>query len=112
MPIEIRTHAEELIKDFTRKRIPEGLEDKIRILHKTRGCVITLIEERPHFMRPGLWTLFEVAQFRYKPSTGIWTLYCRDRHHKWWRFTPEPPSRDLAALIRAVDEDPTCIFWG
>ena len=112
MPFEVRVHAEELLGRFAHKRVPSHLEDRIRLLHKTRGCAITLLEERPHFYKQGMWTLCEVAQFRYKPSTGQWMLYCRDRNLKWWRFTPQPPSRDISDLIRAVDEDATCIFWG
>jgi hypothetical protein len=112
LPGEIRSHAEELLRRFCEARVPAHAAEKVRLLFKVRGQTITLLEERPHFQKPLLWTLSAAAQFRYAKGTGLWTLYCRDRNRKWWRFTPEPPSRDLADLIRAVDRDDTHIFWG
>ena len=112
LPQEVRKNAEELLGKYCRERVPEHLKEKLRHLYKIRGHTITLLEERPHFMRPLLWTLLPVAQFRYTKSREEWTLYCRDRNMKWWKFTPEKPSRNLSDLINAVERDDTHIFWG
>jgi len=105
-------NAEELLGKYCRERVPEHLQEKLRILFKVQGIAITILEERPHFMRPLLWTLCPVAQFRYKASTGEWTLYCRDRNQKWHKFTPESPSEKLSDLIDAVERDDTKYILG
>ena len=112
LPEDVRRNAEELLGRYCQGRVPEHLQEKLRILFKVRGTAITILEERPHFLRPLLWTLSPIAQFRYAVSRKEWTLYCRDGNMKWWKFTPEKPSRNLSDLIDAVERDDTNIFWG
>lgn len=61
---------------------------------------------------PDEWTDGKVAQFRYDPAAGRWTLYWSDRHGRWLLYSPKGAAGDIATLIREVDEDPAGAFWG
>ncbi len=78
----------------------------------TRGNNVTLFEHRPVFRMPDQWTDGKIAQFRYAGDTARWTLYWSDRHGRWLRYPPKRPTADIAALVREVDSDPACAFWG
>lgn len=54
----------------------------------------------------------KVAQLRYDPETGAWSLYCRDRNERWFPYFDIKPSRDVGPLLAEIDADPTGIFWG
>ncbi|MCA1678124.1 MAG: DUF3024 domain-containing protein [Actinobacteria bacterium] len=51
-------------------------------------------------------------RFRYDPPERTWSLYCRDRHERWFRYDSIEPARSVVPLLTEVDEDPTGIFWG
>jgi hypothetical protein len=38
------------------------------------------------------WTRFPIARLHYTKSTGLWTLYWRDRNLKYHRYDPLDPS--------------------
>lgn len=109
---DVRQNAEILFAAFCNRRAPEEFRDEVRLLFKVQGSAITLVEERPHFMKPLLWTLSPIAQFRYEAGASKWALYCRDRKQNWFKFTPVRPTHDLSTLIDVVDQDATHIFWG
>ena len=51
-------------------------------------------------------------RFRLGPGARLWTLYARDRNDRRLEYPFIEPVRDLAPLLRELDNDPTCIFWG
>jgi hypothetical protein len=53
-----------------------------------------------------------VAQLRYDPGSGAWSLYWRDRNDRWHPYPYLAPNRDIGPLLGEIDRDPTCIFWG
>ncbi len=52
-----------------------------------------------------------VARLRWVASRGVWQLSCRDGNLTWHRYGPLPEGR-LDVLLREIERDPTCIFWG
>jgi hypothetical protein len=112
IPDDVRARAEARLTEYCDQRIPRDVQDKIRLEWRIRGASATITERRPHFMRRSEWTRSPVAQFRFDPESGKWTLYCADRNSRWHVFTPTAPSRNLDDLLRAVDADRTAIFWG
>jgi hypothetical protein len=97
---------------FCERRVPPHIRDQIRLIFKFRGNTVTLIETRPYFMDPSIWTESPVAQFRFDIDKKVWCLYCRDRNTRWHFYDLVKPSANLDDLIAEVDRDPTCIFWG
>jgi DUF3024 family protein len=53
-----------------------------------------------------------IAQLRYDPTALAWTLYWADRNSRWHPYDDLEPTKDLDAVLREIDEDPTCIFFG
>jgi len=49
---------------------------------------------------------------RWSVSRREWTLYWRDRNQRWHRYDSAAPTSAIAALLEAMDRDPTGIFWG
>ena len=112
IPELTRRNAERLLEAFCERRVPPHVRDKVRMSFATRGNSVTLVEHRPVFMRPDTWTDIGIAQFRFDATSTRWKLYCADRNGRWHRYTRKRPAADIAALLREVDRDPTCIFWG
>jgi Protein of unknown function (DUF3024) len=78
------------------------------------GNSVTISERRPPW-RVDLgseWTDLKVAQLRYDPSERTWSLYCRDRHERWFLYDGIQPATNIVPLLTEIDEDPTGIFWG
>jgi hypothetical protein len=53
-----------------------------------------------------------IAQFRFDPETGKWTLYYADRNSKWHEYTDIEATSHFDELLKGVDSDPTGIFFG
>jgi len=109
----VRTLAEKKIEEFCKKRIPEPVQEQVKLSYKFRGNSVTIFENRPPWgkgMTEG--TSVPVAQIRYDEKKGEWTLYCADRNNKWHEYYDIDPSKDINILLKEIDEDPTGIFWG
>ena len=105
--------VERKVGEFCEKRVPPHVRSKITLSFEVRGTSITVFENRAPW-REGLreWTHFPVAQLRYDDKRDLWTLYCRDRNRKWWKYESLSPMQDIEKLLEEIDKDPTGIFWG
>ena len=92
--------------------MPFRLRHKLRIGFSVRGNRVTLFEERPAVMSLEDWVKIVVAQFRFDPHEGVWSLYCADRNSRWREYYEAEATPDLEELLAEVDRDPTGIFWG
>jgi Protein of unknown function (DUF3024) len=92
--------------------VPEELHSQVRIEHGVRGKAITIVERRPPWREDfgQEWSSTKVAQLRY--DGGLWTLYCSDSNGRWWLYDEAEPAPDVGALLAAIDDDVTGIFWG
>ena len=113
LPVLTQHIAQTRLAAFCERRVPPTLRDQVRLELEFTGHEVCLIESRPHFRDPGLWTKLPVARFRFNAAAGTWSLDRPDLlHQPAWRPYPAPPSRDLERLIRIVDQDPDGVFWG
>ena len=88
--------------------------DDYRIEHTVRGASITLLERRPPW-NPAYgsdWSSLKVAQVRYDERARCWRLYSHDSSDRWHPYEFARPATDVAALLDAIEEDRTGIFWG
>ncbi len=69
----------------------------------------------PAAVRAGVgteWTRFPIARLRYTRSTGLWSLYWRDRTLRFPEYDRVRATESVEDLLVEVDSDPTAIFWG
>jgi hypothetical protein len=94
-------------------KVPAHVRDKIRIEHKVRGKSVTIFECRPpwHESLGDEWSRAPIAQLRFDPIEGNWTLFWSDRNDRWHLYDFIEPGT-LGDLLAEIDDDPTCIFWG
>jgi len=95
-----------------RRRSPARFADKLRVVYEVEGHSISVFEERPDWCQPDVWRRMGVARFRYFRSRDEWTLYWMRRDLKWHVYDPETRKRDLATLVRVVDQDRYGAFFG
>jgi hypothetical protein len=107
-----RHQIETKLAAYCNKKVPPHARSQVQIIFKFRGSTVTLYEKRPYFKDPSVFTESKIAQFRLNPSSGVWTLYCRDRNGRWHVYRPSKPSKNFDALLAEVERDPACIFWG
>lgn len=92
---------------------PQHVADQVRTEHHTRGKSVTICETRAPWNGAGDWTHQRIAQLRYRPDEGRWTLHWADRNSRWHEYREGGRFTGTAAeLLAEIDEDPTCIFWG
>lgn len=89
MPRLVRKAAVKQVEAFCEERIPPDLRDQMRLEVGVRGNAITIVERRPPW-RPDYgpeWTSMEIAQLRYDPEAGTWSLHYRDSSDRWLGLT-------------------------
>jgi Protein of unknown function (DUF3024) len=114
IPEPVRADATRQIEAFCEQRVPAVARDDMRLEFELRANAVTIVE-RPPPWNPEYgpdWSSLKIAQLRYDPDAATWSLYYSDRNERWHRYPRIRPSRDVAALLAAVDADPTGIFWG
>lgn len=93
-------------------RVPEHVRDQLLYIYSVKGHEIVLAEKRPAFRSLSEWIESPVAKFKYVASRRVWQLFCRDRNAKWRQYSPLYEAKKFDELLREVEQDPTCIFWG
>lgn len=100
------------LTEYCEQKIPITARDKIKLIFKIIGNKVILIETRPYYMNPSIWTENPIAQFRLDRETNKWTLYCSDRNSRWHLYDMINPSADFDDMLKALEDDKTGIFWG
>lgn len=88
------------------------MRDRVRLEYRIKGHDVILFETRPDWLAPDQWMECSIAKFKFVHSAGEWRLFWMPRDLKWHRYLELPASDGLAALVREVDEDPVCCFFG
>jgi hypothetical protein len=112
VPIVLPELDVEKVRRFCKKRVPDTLADEVRLTVTTRGKNVSIHQRRPVWRgAPGEWTSMPIAQLRYE-GDGEWTLYFGDRYGKWTMYFDLDPKQPVDTIIKELEEDPTCVFWG
>lgn len=112
LPELTKKQVEATLESFCEKRIPSHMRDKVRLKFSFRGDSVSLFEERPYFQDPSHWTSSPIANFKFDQKDKTWSLHYPDRNSKCHLYDRTRPSRQFIHLLRAVEHDPTGIFWG
>ena len=101
------------IERYCRTESPPQFRDQLRVEHHIRGKSVILCETRPPWDGHGAWTHFNIAQLRYRPESGDWSLHWSDRNSRWHPYEAgNVQFGSMATLLSEIDKDPTCIFRG
>lgn len=94
--------------------MPAHVRDQIRVEADVAERHVTIVECRPPWRADmgAEWTRFPIARLRYTKSTGLWSLYWRDRNLRFHQYDRVPAAASVEDLLAEVDRDPTAIFWG
>jgi len=96
-----------------REASPAEYADQLRFVCEIDGHTVSIWEQRPPWDgSPGEWTSNGVARFRYFRSRDEWQLYWMRADLKWHSYEPAPPTGDLARLVKVVEDDAYCAFFG
>jgi len=102
----------EKVKRFCQQKCPDTLAEEVRLEVTTKGKNISIHEQRPVWQgAPGEWTSMPIAQLRYE-GEGTWTLYFGDRYGKWTMYFDLDAHQPIDVIIKELEDDPTCVFWG
>ncbi|MFZ2266478.1 MAG: DUF3024 domain-containing protein [Azonexus sp.] len=113
LPVLTLHLAQTKLAAYCAQKIPAEIRDRVRLEFEVAGDMLTLIESRPHFRTPEIWTRLPVARFRYNPGSETWSLDCPHLGNpELWRPYPAKPQHDLGQLIKLLDEDDSGAFWG
>jgi hypothetical protein len=99
---------------YCEQRVPPHALYQVRMEAIVDRHAVTLVERRAPW-RPEFgpeWTRSPVARLRWSVSRREWTLFWRDRNHRWHRYKYTAPTTEIARLLEDIDRDPTGIFWG
>ncbi|WP_086846048.1 DUF3024 domain-containing protein [Amycolatopsis kentuckyensis] len=98
------------IERWCAQRVPEHLQDRVRVECRTRGRAVTIVERRAPQAGPD-WSEQEIAQLRFD-EFGIWSVWWADRDGQWLSHPDGPVASTPPALLAEIDRDPGGVFWG
>ena len=102
-----------MVREFCTAENRHALADKLQNDFDVSGRSITIVECRPPWDgRPGEWTRTPIAQIRYDGKSGTYTVHWMDSNDRWRRYEEIKPTPDIEVVLREIDEDPICVFWG
>lgn len=100
------------IQLWCHERVPEHLQDQLRVEADVTPRHVTIVEVQPPWDGVGEWTRFPVARLRYTAATGRWTLYWRDRNLEFHEYPDQHPVKTVGTLLGRIARDEDGIFWG
>ena len=103
---------EKLVGELCAARSPEHLRDQIRLEYRVQDPSILIYEVRPRWRAPRELMEEPCAKISYFRTRNVWQLYWQRADLKWHRYDPLPEAASLDMLVKQIDEDPHCCFFG
>lgn len=97
-----------------RESVAAPARSEVRVELDVAERHVTVVECRAPW-RPeegSAWTRFPVARLHFTKTTGLWSLYWRDRNLRFHVYDLAAPMASVAELLNEIERDPTAIFWG
>ncbi|KAA8946833.1 DUF3024 domain-containing protein [Mycobacterium sp.] len=94
--------------------MPAEIRDEVRVEVDVAERHLTIVECRRSWRADAgaEWIRFPIAGLRYTKTTGMWSLYWRDRNLRFHAYDLVSPTAGVEELLVELDRDPTAIFWG
>ncbi|WP_168916542.1 DUF3024 domain-containing protein [Microcella flavibacter] len=91
---------------------PEHLWDQAKVEADVSARHVDIVEVRPPWNGIGEHTRFPIARLRYTASTGLWSIYWRDRNLKFHEYRRKRPTKNVQALLDHIGSHDDPIFFG
>ncbi|GAA1475083.1 DUF3024 domain-containing protein [Corynebacterium felinum] len=91
--------------------VPEEYWDQVKVEADIAERHVTIVEVRPLWTGEGEYVRFPIARLRYTKSTGLWSLYWRDRNLKFHKYDIEPTAT-VGTLLDHIGNSGDPIFFG
>ena len=89
------------VQRWCRGRVPERVRDEVRVEVDVADRHLTIVECRPPWRADmgAEWTRFPIARLRYVKTTGVWSLYWRDRNLRFHAYDLVAPTASIEELL-------------
>ncbi len=102
-----------LVGNFIEQRRPSPeIRQQLDLGFRISNQSFEIFEIRPRFDNPKEKITTPVAKATYVKSKKLWKLYWMRADLKWHSYQPFPTSTSLERIIKAINEDEYCCFWG
>lgn len=109
-------HAEQKVSDivgrFCKNRVPLSAQDQIKMFYRIKGNDVIIFESRPYWQDNSIWTEMPIAKIKHLPDDHTWQLFWQRANGRWVKYPDFSPSNNLDELVKEIDSDPHCVFWG
>ncbi|MCX7176217.1 MAG: DUF3024 domain-containing protein [Proteobacteria bacterium] len=114
LPEQIQNVVEAKLGVYCFKKVPANMRKEVRLTFSVLGSTVTLFEERPVQNNLDKRSKLPLAQFRLNVVDHLWRLYfARPNRQEGWALYPDvEPTSDFEALLLALDQDRSGVFWG
>ena len=112
IPIKVSKDVETKLAAYCDNKVPKAIRDKLALSYKIERNSIILYEIRPHYQYKNRKMECHIAKIKFLPIKREWQLYYQDRNSKWHKYWNYAPKKRISTIIKEIDRDPTCIFWG
>ena len=107
-----RQLAEKQIEYYCKTKIPKEIQNEIQLKYSVRGNSFTLMESRPKWDDGSEWIDMKIAKMTFDIKSMKWKLYWSNQHQNFFSYDGLSPKTEIKDLLKEINEDPTCIFWG
>ncbi len=102
----------EVEKYIESKRPPIEVRNEVDLQCRAEGNNIFIYEIRPLWNNPDKKHDVPVAKITYVKSRKIWKIFAQRSDMKWHIHPINPEESLIKEVIRVIDSDEICCFWG
>jgi hypothetical protein len=107
-----RQRIKKVVGGYCDQKIPQHLQNKIKLFYKIRGYDVKIIESRPHYIYKSEWTEHPIARMKYDAESMNWKLFWGRASGRWEKYPNLEPTKNLQRLIDEIEKDILYVFWG
>ena len=110
--IELKRFERDIAKFMEIRRPPPHIRPQLDIGARLSGQSIEIFEIRPDWQDKTTLRETPVAKATYVRATKHWRIFWMRRDLKWHGYEPHLKVSTLGAVLKVVDEDEYCCFFG
>ncbi|MDX2480521.1 MAG: DUF3024 domain-containing protein [Desulfuromusa sp.] len=103
---------DKLVGEYLRNLVPLHVRHQLQYVYRIENQNVILCEERPRYDKPDEWSSMDFAKLRYIQRHNHWNLYWKRASGKWELYAPKGEAKQLATIMRVIDQDNYGCFFG